>query len=209
MSHRSCSLVVVVGLALLGTLAGCTEPVKAPTAYKKWNAKDGTFACEYPEDWKADGGGSHGVQWAEFKKGPCVISVDTNVSGSVVADIAGSTDPGSLGGEEEPIDPKIAEQNAPAAAAHDWIKNSDQTRFEKFKGYKEEEPVKITPPVGEGRKSLFTATTGGRKVKGYRITIPTNKKAIIVFAYGPEKDWSKLQGAYDKIFDGMEQGTEM
>jgi hypothetical protein len=208
MSRASCLPLVVVGLALLGTLAGCTEPVKAPTAYKKWNAKDGLFACEYPEDWKADGGGNHGVQWAEFKKGPCVISIDSNISGSAIAQGAEAFDPGT-GGEEGPIDPKQAEKMAPAAAAHDWIKNSDQTRFEKFKGYKEEEPVKITPPVGEGRKSLFTASTGGKKVKGYRITIPTNKKAIIVFAYGPEKDWSKLQGAYDKIFDGMELGTEM
>ena len=209
MSVDSRSVMLVLGLVMLGTLGGCAEAVKTPTSFKKWNAKDGLFACEYPEGWKADGGGNHGVQWAEFKKGPCVISIDSNVSGSVVADIAESTNPGFGGEEGGEIDPKIAEQNAPAAKAHDYIKNSEPTRFEKFKNYKEEEPVKITPPVGEGRKSLFTATTGGRKVKGYRITIPTNKKAIIVFAYAPEKDFTKVQGAYDQIFDKMEQGTEM
>lgn len=197
----------VVGLAVVGTLAGCAEGVKTPTAYKKWNAKDGTFALEYPEDWQADGGGNMGIQWAEFKKGPCVISVDTNVSGSVVADIAGNAQP-DASGEGPQLDPKELEKLAPAAAAHDWIKN-DPSRFESFKKYNEEEPVKIEPPIGEGRKSLFTATTGGRKVKGYRITIPTRDKAIIVFAYGPEKDWDKLQGAYDKIFNGMELGQEM
>jgi hypothetical protein len=197
----------VVGLAMLGTFAGCTEAVKAPTAYKKWNAKDGLFAMEYPDGWNAAGGGNMGIQWAEFKKGPCVISVDSNVSGSVVADIASNTGP-DLGGEDAPIDPKVAEKLAPAAQAHDWIK-TDPNRFEKFGNYNEEEPVKIEPPIGEGRKSLFTATTGGRKVKGYRVTIPTRDKAIIVFAYGPEKDWDKLQGAYDKIFNGMEMGQEM
>jgi hypothetical protein len=206
MSLSTCSS-VVVGLTLLGTFAGCTESVTAPTAYKKWNAKDGTFAVEYPDGWNAEGGGNMGIQWAEFKKGSSVISIDTNVSGSVVADIASSTDPGSIG-EGGAIDSKIAEKNAPAAKAHDFIK-LDANRFEKFKNYKEEEPTVITPPLGEGRKSLFTASTGGRKIKGYRITIPARDKAIIVFAYGPEKDWGKLQGAYDKIFNGIELGMEM
>ncbi len=194
------SLVVVAGLAVLAVLTGCAEPVKTPTAYKKWNAKDGLFAVQYPENWNASGGGNHGVQWAEFKKGPCVITVDSNVSGSVIADIAESTNPG---GDGEPIDPKVAEKMAPAAKSHEWVKNMDPTRFEKFKNYKEEEPTVIKPPVGEGRKSLFTAGS----LKGYRITIPTRDKALIIFAYGPAKDWSKLQGAYDKIFDEMEIGN--
>lgn len=200
------SFVVVLGLVVLGTALGCGEAVKTPTSFKKWNAKDGTFALEYPEGWSAEGGGSMGIQWAEFKKGSCAITIDTNVSGSVVADIAGST-PG-LGGDGEPIDPKIAEKMAPAAVSHNWIKN-DETRFEKFKNYKEEEPTVIRPPLGEGRKSLFTASTGMSKVKGYRITIPTNDKAIIIFAYGPEKDFGKVQAAYDKIFDGMQMGEVM
>ncbi|HZN34883.1 MAG TPA: hypothetical protein VFB80_13735 [Pirellulaceae bacterium] len=193
------------GLAAAILLAGCSESVQTPTSYKKWNAKDGLFAVEYPEGWKADGGGKQGIQWAEFKKGSCIITIDTNTSGSVVTDIAAS----GLGGGDDgvPIDPKVAEKLAPAAAAHNWIAKDPQ-RFEKFKNYKEEEPTKITPPIGEGRKSLFTASAGmGQKVKGYRVTIPTNTKAIIVFAYGAEKDWSKVQGAYDKIFDGMEMGT--
>jgi hypothetical protein len=196
----------LVGLAAAILLAGCSESVQKPTSFKKWNAKDGLFAVEYPDGWKADGGGKQGIQWAEFKKGSCVITIDSNISGSAVADIAGSATAG-LSGDGAPIDPELAEKMAPAAAAHNWIAKDPQ-RFEKFKNYKEEEPTKITPPIGEGRKSLFTASAGmGQKVKGYRITIPTNDKAIIIFAYGAEKDWSKVQEAYDKIFDGMEMGT--
>lgn len=206
MSRTSHWQLVLVGLALLGTLAGCGEAVKTPTSFKKWNAKDGLFAVEYPENWEAKGGGNHGIQWAEFKKGSCVISIDSNVSGSVVADIAGNANSGFDG--DEPIDPKIAEKLAPAAAAHSWIRK-EEARFENYKKYNEEEPTVINPPIGEGRKSLFTASTGGRKIKGYRITIPTNDKAIIIFAYGPEKEWGKLQGAYDQIFDKMEHGTPM
>ena len=206
MHHNSRYCLVLAALTLTMTLAGCGESVTTPTAFKKWNAKDGLFAMEYPDGWKADGGGKSGIQWAEFKKGSCVIEVDSNISGSAVADIAGSASAG-LGGDGEPIDPKLAEEMAPANAAHKWIK-LDEQRFAKFKAYKEEEPTVIRPPIGEGRKSLFTASAGmGQKVKGYRVTIPTNDKAIIIFAYAPEKDWSKVQGAYDKIFDGMEMGT--
>lgn len=204
MSRAFHGSLLVVGLTLLGTLAGCGEPVTAPKAFKKWNAKDGSFAVEYPENWEAEGGGGQGIQWAEFSKGSCLVTINTNVSGSVVADIAGSTNPGLDG--DSPLDPKEAEKLAPAAAAHNWIKQ-DPTRFEKYKNYQEEEPTKITPPLGEGRKSLFTASSGGRKVKGYRITIPTNDKAFIIFAQAPEKDWSKLQGAYDQMFDKMEFGA--
>ncbi len=206
MRYASQAGFVVVGLAMAAIFAGCGEAVTTPTAFKKWNAKDGLFAMEYPDGWNADGGGKQGIQWAEFKKGSCVIEVDSNISGSAVADIAGSANAG-LGGDGEPIDPKLAEEMAPANAAHKWIK-LDEQRFAKFKAYKEEDPTVIRPPIGEGRKSLFTASVGmGQKVKGYRVTIPTSDKAIIIFAYGPEKHWSKLQGAYDKIFDGMEIGT--
>jgi hypothetical protein len=198
-------LVSLCGLLVL-SLAGCGESVTTPTAFKKWNAKDGLFAMEYPDGWKADGGGKSGIQWAEFKKGSCAIEVDSNISGSAVADIAGSAN-AAFGGDGEPIDPKLAEELAPANAAHQYIRRDEQ-RFAKFKAYKEEDPTVIRPPIGEGRKSLFTASVGmGQKVKGYRVTIPTNDKAIIIFAYAPEKDWSKVQGAYDKIFDGMEMGT--
>lgn len=206
MSRSPCWPLVMVGLTFLGTLLGCGEPVKTPTSFKKWNAKDGLFSVEYPEGWEAKGGGNHGIQWAEFKKGSCVISIDSNVSGSVVADIAGNANPGLNG--DAPIDPKVAEKLAPAAVAHEWIRKDD-VRFENYKNYQEEQPAVISPPLGEGRKSLFTAVTGGRKVKGYRITIPTNEKAIIIFAYGPEKEFGKLQAAYDQIFDKMEHGTPM
>lgn len=206
MSRPSSLPVVVVGLTLLVTCLGCGEAVKTPTSFKKWNATDGLFALEYPEDWEAKGGGKHGIQWAEFKKSGCVISIDSNISGSAVAQGA-ETLSGALEGDT-PIDPKIAEKLAPAAVAHEWIRKDD-TRFENYKNYQEEEPAVISPPVGEGRKSLFTASTGGRKIKGYRITIPTNEKATIIFAYGPEKEWGKLQGAYDQIFSKMEHGTPM
>jgi hypothetical protein len=184
---------------LLGllVLAGCSEPVTTPTAYKTWNAKDGTFAIDYPEDWKADGGGKQGIQWAEFSKGSCVITVDTSLKTSLIGDISSS---GNAGAEEVP------EELEPAAAAHEFMK--DEAVGDKFSGYKEEAPIKFASGIGDGRKSVFTGAKGlSGKVKGYRVTIPQSDKGLIIFAYCPAKHWDKLQPAYDKILEGIERGT--
>ena len=183
-------------LGLLG-MCGCNAAVATPTAYEKWNAKDGTFLIEYPEGWKADGGGKQGIQWAEFSKGSNVITVDTNLTTSLIGDIASGG--GAFNDEDMP------EELAPAAKAHEFMK--DSAVGDKFSNYKEEAAIKISPPVGEGRKSVFTASKGlGQKVKGYRVTIPQSDKGLIIFCYGPAKNWEKLQPAYDRILDNLERG---
>jgi hypothetical protein len=194
---------------VLALLAGCGESITAPTAYKQWNAKDGTFAMEYPEGWNADGGGKSGLQWAEFKKGSCVVTVDTNTSGSLVGDIAGSATAG-FGTDGEQVDPKVAEELAPVAASHKFLKDTfaGAKIEEQFSNYKEEEPVAFKSSLGDGRKSAFTASKGmGQKVKGYRATVLSNDKSIIVFASCPQQHWAKLQPAYDKMLDSLALGT--
>jgi hypothetical protein len=182
-------------LPVLLLLAGCSEPVTTPTKFKTWNAKDGTFAIEYPEDWKADGGGKQGIQWAEFSKGSCVITVDTNLTASIIGDPSGGA-----------ASDDVPEELQPAAAAHKLLK--DTAVGDKFSGYKEEAPIKFSSGVGDGRKSVFTGAKGlSGKVKGYRVTIPQSDKGLIIFAYGPAKHWDKLQPAYDKILEGIQRGT--
>jgi hypothetical protein len=203
-SSRAC--VALTGYFALAVLTGCSEPVNAPTSYKQWNAKDGTFAIEYPEGWNADGGGKSGIQWAEFKKGSCVVKVDTDTSTSIVADIAGSATAALDGGE--PIDPELAKELAPAEKAHNWVKENKPAYLDEFSNYKEEESQIVKAPLGEGRKSAFTASKGmGQKIKGYRATFSTNDRGIIIFAYCPEKNWATLQPAYDKMLDSLALGT--
>jgi hypothetical protein len=187
-------LAVLPGLLLF---TGCSEPVTTPTKFARWNAKDGTFAIDYPEGWKADGGGKQGIQWAEFSKGSCVITVDTNLTTSLIGDIASS----GPGGAED-----VPEELEPAAAAHEFMK--DSAVGDKFSGYKEEAAIKFGTGIGDARKSVFTGAKGlSGKVKGYRVTIPQSDKGLIIFAYGPAKHWEKLQPAYDKILEGIERGT--
>jgi hypothetical protein len=187
------SILMLVFACGMLAIAGCNSAVETPTAYGTWNAKDGTFLIEYPEGWKADGGGKQGIQWAEFSKGSNVITVDTNLTTSLIGD------PTSAIGEDVP------EELAPAAAAHRFMK--DSAVGDKFSNYKEEDAIKITPPVGEGRKSVFTASKGlGQKVKGYRVTVPQSDKGLLIFCYGPEKNWEKMQPAYDRILDNLKRG---
>jgi hypothetical protein len=187
------TLALGLGLAMF---AGCDGGLTTPTAFETWNAKDGTFAIEYPADWKADGGGKQGIQWAEFNKGSNVITVDTSMTTSLIGDISGA---GRVDTEE------IPEELAPAAKTHEFMK--DMAVGDKFSNYKEQDAIKIMPPVGEGRKSVFTASKGlGQKVKGYRATIPQSDKGLIIFCYGPEKNWDKLQPAFDRILDSVQRG---
>jgi hypothetical protein len=86
--HRRFLLTMLPLVAALG----CGEPVKVPTSYAKWEPEgNAIFHMDYPEGWKADGGGGKAaMQWVEFKKGGCKIEGSTDISTSAVADIAQS-----------------------------------------------------------------------------------------------------------------------
>ena len=193
-------------LACIGSFAGCGPgAVKAPTTYKTWNAKDGSFAIQYPADWKADGGGQHGIQWAEFSKGSAKVSVKVNLTSSLVGDIAGNA--GQLGGiDGAEIDPKLQEELAPVAAAH---KVSAELFVDEIPKLKEQEPVAFQSGLGDSRKSEFTAASGGvgSQVRGYRATALTSEKGVHVLARCPDAHWKTLQTAFDQMLTSLTLGT--
>lgn len=193
-------LVVTLGLAGCGGGA-----VPAPTAYKVWQAKDSTFAIKYPEDWKAEGGGKHGVQWAEFSKGNAKITINCSTISSVTADIAGSA--GRLAGVGNPlseIDQEAADDVAPVAAAHEFYLNGVQ---QEIKGYKESDAVTIRSAIGDTRKSEFTARQGiGTKLHGYRATALTTNKGVHILCQCTEANWKTLQPAFDEILVSLAYG---
>ncbi len=198
---RWSGLGMLVGLAL----CGCSQsPVAAPTGYKQWNAKDGTFLIEYPDDWEADGGGKRGVQWATFKKGTAQIDVEVNRSDSIVGDILGAG--GGAAGMATGDATLDVEEIPPVAIIH--MDESKRNAMEElFSDYGEKEALEITPPLGQGRKSEFRGKKGLSQMHGYRATIINGERGIIVICQCREDDWPKLQAAFDKILDGMEFGT--
>jgi hypothetical protein len=174
----------------------------APTSYKTWNATDGTFSIKYPEDWKAEGGGKHGVQWAEFTKGNAKIKVDVSTVSSLLGDIARSA--GTAAGVGSPfsgIDPEVEEKMAPVAVAHNFAKEFAEDAYAR---YQEEEAQLVQCGLGDARKSEFTASGGlGGKLHGYRATALSTNKGVHVTCICSEKNWKTLQPAFDEILNSL------
>ena len=191
--------VLLVSLVAFG---GCSEPVAAPTKFQNWTPKESVFHVQYPDGWKAEGGGKQGVQWAEFTKGNCKIDMKTDVTSSLIGDIAGSA--GTAFSDGEAPSPELEEELAPVAVVHDMkLKELPGD----YKSYKEEKAEKFTSMLGEGRKSPFKATVGvGRKIRGYRATVLAQDRGVTIFCYCPEKDWSKIQPAFDTVLSSLSQG---
>jgi hypothetical protein len=190
------SFVAAIGLA---AIAGCgSAPAAAPTSYADYNSPGGTFACEYPEGWEADGGGKRGIEWAKFKSGSSEIRIEAGVGGSLMGDIAGTL--GGKTGEEE-LGPEFEPVHDVHLAGKDWA-------VKEYSGYKEEgEPAVIEVKVGPARRSEFTASsTFGGGLHGYRSTMLGADKAVTVICICPESDWKTLQPAFDHVLSTFRRG---
>jgi hypothetical protein len=187
-------------VCILAAISGCgSAPAKAPTAYAEYNSPGGTFACEYPDGWEADGGGKRGLEWAKFKTGSAEIRVDTGVAGSLMGDIAGSL--GGASGEED-LGPEFEPVHQVHTSSVEWAEKE-------YSGYKEVgEPAVLDVRVGPARRSEFTASsTFGGGLHGYRVTMLGNDKAVTVICICPESDWKTLQPAFDHVLSTFKRGV--
>jgi hypothetical protein len=200
MLHHVRLSLVVPTVAFLVAAGGCSSPVPAPTSFETYNAKDGSFQCEYPADWEADGGGK-GYYWAKFTKGTAEIAVDVQVSGSLMGDIAASGMSMALPGVK--LSPEEMEAEAPVAKVHQIEK--DQVA-EQMGNYAEQPPQAVRPKLGDTRKSEFTAAAFGGAIHGYRVTCLSRDKRIRVVCKCSESDWQTLQPAFDRIVESLAYG---
>jgi hypothetical protein len=183
---------------MLGLAIGCgSGPAAAPTAFVEYNSKAGTFACEYPEGWQADGGGGRGPEWAKFTSGGAEINLATGLAASLVGDAAG----GGTGFDDEPIPPELE----PIHQIH--VMGVEEAEG-KFNGYKETgQPTVLEVSLGPARVSEFTAaTTFGTGLHGYRATVLGHDKGVYVTCVCPESDWKTLQPAFDKLLASLHRG---
>jgi hypothetical protein len=190
----------IIAMGAMLSASGCgSAPAAAPTAYGEYNSPGGTFACEYPDGWQADGGGKRGLEWAKFKSGSSEIRVDTGVAGSLMGDIAGTL--GGKTGEEE-LGPEFEPVHDVHIAGQDWAEKE-------YSGYKEVgEPAVLDVRVGPARSSEFTASsTFGSGLHGYRATMLGNDKAVTVICVCPESDWKTLQPAFDHVLSTFKRGV--
>lgn len=187
-------------------LPGCGGgSVPAPTSYKTWNAKDGTFQFPYPAGWEARGGGKHGIQWANIEKGSALIRVDINLSDSVIGDIGEAVSSGRDSALGE-MGAELDEELTPVAQVHE-LRKDEIIEKQGYKDYEELNSENYQPRLGPARRSEFTAKKGmGRKVHGYRATILAHNNGVRVICHCNESDWAHLQAAFKKALDEMEMG---
>ncbi len=180
-------------------LVGCSsEPAVVPTSFTSYNAKDGTFACDAPEGWLLEGGGTRGPVWAKFTSGPAIIDIKGDVAGSLMGDIAGT-----LGGGNQAVLP----QDEPVHQVH--VADMEKAAME-YTAYAETptSPTILSVRLGPARLSEFSAKTDfGTALHGYRATILGHDKRVVVYCVAPETDWQALKPAFDKVLASLERGS--
>jgi len=191
----SCIIPLVVGLP---GVAGCgSGPVAAPTEFAEYNSPGGTFACEYPKGWQADGGGKRGLEWAKFKSAPAEIKLDAGVAGSLMA--------GPGGGSTGEIPQEVVPELEPVHGIHAAGQRDAEQQFSGYKEVGEIEVIEVA--LGPARRSEFTAaSTFGSGLHGYRATALGKDKGVYVYCFCPESDWKTLQPAFDKVLLSLRRG---
>ncbi|MDZ7616292.1 MAG: hypothetical protein U1E05_04765 [Patescibacteria group bacterium] len=195
-SKTVCYIAVLVLTAGLG--AGCGGPVAAPTSFKNYQAKDQSFAIDYPETWEVKGGGQSGFFSARFTSGNASIKVTADTVGSLLGDIAGSQT-GGMSGENE-----IPEERKPIRVVHEMGK---EAMAEEWSGYEEAEPESVQTAFGDARLAEFTGkSTFGGEFRGLRLTALGIDRRITVVCCCQESDSQNLRPAFDKAIASLNRG---
>lgn len=187
-------------LLLIGSVAfvGCGGgAAQIPTTFAIYNAKDGTFACDYPENWEKKGGGRGNTPvWAKFTSGSAMIHLKTSVAASLMSGPAGNRSGGDLPLDLEPV--------------HQIHIRYEKDAKEEYDGYTELPggPVPMKCSLGPARMSEFNYSTSfGTQMHGYRVTILGHDKGVMVYCICPESEWKVLQPSFNQVLASLERGT--
>jgi len=194
--HRVKTWILAAAVGAVLAIGGCTGKAVVPTSYSTYNAKDGSFQIQYPAGWESDGGDRSGYAWAKFTSGGAVISVDANVTGSLIGDLSkSSVIPLGIEGDQE--------DRNPVAAVHAHEKQG----FEDEEGVTEEKPAIVKTGFPDARKSEFSGSkTFGGTIRGCRVTALGSTKRIRVVCECPESEWEALKPAFNKAIESVAMG---
>jgi hypothetical protein len=198
-----------IGFAQVTVFAGAMggEKVTAPKSYEKYVARDKAFACLKPAGWEMADSALGGTQSSvEFSKGLASVEVDSDLSGSLIGDIAraGGAGLGDLEGKIPGV--QLKAPKPPVEVLHDAGKKSAEEEYDEYA----EQPMKtLQTKIGEGRFSEFTGKAGGWlavKVHGYRVTILGGERSVAITAKCRDADWTALKPAFEKVITSIEPG---
>lgn len=200
--HPSFSALAALWLAglLFLPLAGCgSKPAEAPASYTHFAAEDRSFQCDQPAGWESTSAGGHGVaSGVLFKKGPAKIDITADLQGSLMGDIARSSN-NMLGG----LAPGLAgKTRPPVETLHEMGKKE---LAESIKDYQEQPMQQIQGRMGDARMSEYTGGGGifSPKVHGLRVTMLGGERRITVICQCPESDWQTLHPAFTRVIGSL------
>jgi hypothetical protein len=177
------AVVVLLGLFIwIGSRFAFAPPVQAVTSWEKYTAEENEFAFEYPAGWRAKSYGVRNQREAEVKGSGASISIKENLTGSLIADIAGA-----IGGGI------VDDDHLPVVSVHEVRRPKDSTT------YKEAPAVTVTTRFGKARRSAYT---DGSK-RGYRATVLLNQTALDVFCECRASDWQTLRPAFEHVIESL------
>lgn len=212
-------------LVLFFTVARRPENVPAPTAYRPYVAADKAFACDAPDGWARQGTAAQAIQsGVVFKQGDAVITIDADLTGSLMGDMMRASSNASGGSGDMSSDPgaqaflsqlppqmraqmaadQREQRKPPVERLHAQGRRSLELRYAHYA----EQPMQSLPSrLGEGRYSEWTGEQSGfltsGKVHGYRVTILNNDRRVTVLCHCPESSWATLKPAFGNVIGSL------
>ena len=161
-------VIAVFALPRLMTVIRDSGKIKTPQEFEKYENTDFNFRCEVPKDWdvEARGGSGNIPPSVRIEKGSVKIVYRSSQSGAAIQDMS-QAQANMAGGE-------LADELQPVARVHDYQRDKFT---QDMPNYKEIGPTeKIDTGWGEGRLSIFTASSGfSGTIYGYRVTLLTSQ----------------------------------
>jgi hypothetical protein len=201
---------VIAGIVLTIGGSGKSVAVAAPTQWTKYTSTDKTFLCEAPNGWKKSergvpGGMAGGVI---FRQGKAVIDVSSDLMGSLMGDIAASSDAqmsnlaSSLPGGDNAA--SVSQRRPPVEKLHLAALEDMQDKYEDY----EESEMKAFPcALGEARVSEFTGKSRKMgKRRGLRATILGRERRVTVLCACRPDDFKTLSPAFSKVMRSLAAG---
>ena len=190
-------VLVLAGL-IFGIRALKPALVAAPTAYSTYSAIDNSFTCDQPGGWTMHetGATSGNLATATFESGHARVRVVSDATGSLMGDIVGAGNSNLPPAQQVPAVQKLHMMDEKVLA-------------DDLPGYQESDPQPLQSSSGDARVSEWTATGGGGSsaLHGYRVTILGNQREFTIICFCPERNWTALMPAFQRIIGSVKQGT--
>lgn len=150
-----------------------------------FSPKDNAFKLRPPKGWESDTGSrpDNTYSWAKFTRDSAVVQIYADVAGSLMS------------GSDSSRDHEEGSESAPVHVAHELYGKTGAK--DEFSDFADSKPAVFKDSgMGEGRISIFTASTGGllsSKLRGYHVTLLSRDRRVTALCYCPEKEFPGLK----------------